>query len=197
MMMELRAQDAREKAATQDMRDVAEEREEHKENIDQELKDNHGDALAEQIQAANDAKATWEGLKETAEGFQATYDGLLQQWNDRDQSEGVDNSALESQLSAAEQEKDTANTNRDDAKDTFDEEQEKVTPLQEAYDNAKATMMENWEQWKVDHVANLMWGRDAVEAVEAVAEELDDDGNVVVEAVEGVEAVEKIVGAEQ
>lgn len=64
-------------------------------------------------------------------------------------------------------------------------------------------MMENWEQWKVDHVANLMWGRDAVEAVEAVeavAEELDDDGNVVVEAVEGVEgveAVEAIEGAEQ
>jgi hypothetical protein len=51
------------------MRDVAEEREEHKENIDRDLKDNHGDPLAEQIQTAANAKTDWEELKERAEQF--------------------------------------------------------------------------------------------------------------------------------
>lgn len=39
-------------------------------------------------------------------------------------------------MSAAEQEKNTANTNKDDAKTTYDEELAAVTPLQEAFDNA-------------------------------------------------------------
>lgn len=118
-----------------------------------------------------------DGLKETAQGLQ-------EQWDNRDPN--ADNSALEASLQEA-------NTNRDTAQGEFDTEFAKIAPLQEAYDEAKNTSDEAWEEWKVTHIDTILWGRPAVEAVEAVEgqdAQYDDDGVETSPAVEAVEAVE-------
>lgn len=88
----------------------------------------------------------------------------MKAWNERDQSDGVDNSALETARDDAETAKNTAQFDHDTAEGEYNDEFAKIEPLQTAYDDKKKELELAYNDWELMETEAVLWGREAVEA---------------------------------